>query len=65
MKAEAKPNIMNIIRDYAGERRYLITLGRILAAISALTGLVPFYLLWRIIRIAVNGEALTQIAKLG
>ena len=65
MKAEAKPNIMNIIKDYAGERRYLITLGRILAAISALTGLVPFYLLWRIIRIAVNGEDLTQIAKLG
>ena len=65
MKAESKPNIMNIIKDYAGERRYLITLGRILAAISALTGLVPFYLLWRIIRIAVNGEELTQIAKLG
>ena len=61
MKSEAKPNIMNIINDYAGERRHLITLGRILAAVSALMGLVPFYLLWKIIRIAVNGEDLTQI----
>ncbi len=65
MKSEAKPNIMNIINDYAGNRRHLITLGRILAAVSALMGLVPFYLLWKIIRIAVNGEDLTQIAKLG
>ena len=65
MKAEPKPNIMKTISDYAGNRRHLITLGRILAAVSALMGLVPFYLLWRIIRIAVNGDDLTQIAKLG
>ncbi|MBQ9696112.1 MAG: ABC transporter ATP-binding protein, partial [Oscillospiraceae bacterium] len=65
MKAQAKPNLMKIINDYAGGRRHLITLGRILAAVSALMGLVPFYLLWRIIRIAVRGEALTQITGLG
>ena len=65
MKAEPKPNIMKTINDYAGNRRHLITLGRILAAVSALMGLVPFYLLWKIIRIAVNGEELSQIAKLG
>ncbi len=56
---------MKTIGDYAGARRHLITLGRILAAVSALMGLVPFYLLWRIIRIAVNGEDLMQIEKLG
>ncbi|MBQ8921598.1 MAG: ABC transporter ATP-binding protein [Oscillospiraceae bacterium] len=65
MKTEAKPNIMKIINDYAGKRRHLITLGRILAAISALMGLVPFYLLWRIIRIAVKGENLSRIPDLG
>lgn len=56
---------MNIINDYAGKRRHLITLGRILASVSALMGLIPFYLLWCIIRIAVNGKELTQIAKIG
>ena len=56
---------MKTINDYAGSRRHLITLGRILAAVSAFMGLVPFYLLWRIIRIAVTGEELSQIAKLG
>ena len=65
MKAQAKPDIMKRINDYAGTRRHLITLGRILAAVSALMGLVPFYLLWKIIRIAVNGEDLGQIAKNG
>ena len=65
MKSEPKPNIMKIINDYAGNRRHLITLGRILAAVSALMGLVPFYLLWKIIRIAVNGNDLAQIAKIG
>ncbi len=65
MKSKVKPNIMKTIGNYAGARRHLITLGRILAAVSALMGLVPFYLLWKIIRIAVNGEDLMQIEKLG
>ena len=65
MKTETKPNIMCIINDHAGSRRHLITLGRILAALSALIGLVPFYLLWKMIRVAVNGEDLSQIAGLG
>ena len=61
MKAETKPEIMRTLNAYAGGHRHLITLGRILAAVSALTGLVPFYDLWRIIRIAVRGEDLSQI----
>ena len=52
---------MKIINGYAGGHRHLITVGRILAAVSAFTGLVPFYDLWRIIRIAVKGEELSQI----
>ncbi len=61
MKPEQKPNVMKILNAYAGSHRHLITLGRILAAVTAFMGLVPFYDLWRIIRIAVNGENLHQI----
>ena len=61
MKPEQKPNVMKILNEYAGSHRHLITLGRILAAVTAFMGLVPFYDLWRIIRIAVNGENLHQI----
>lgn len=53
---------MNLLSEYAGGYRHLITLGRILAALSALVGLVPFYDLWKIIRIAVRGEELSKIA---
>ncbi len=47
---------MSVIKGYAGGHRHLITVGRILAAVSALMALVPFYDIWRIIRIAVMGE---------
>ena len=50
MKPEQKPNVMKILNAYAGSHRHLITLGRILAAVTAFMGLVPFYDLWRIIR---------------
>ena len=52
---------MKILNEYAGGHRHLITLGRILAAVSAFMGLVPFYDLWKIIRIAVRGEELSRI----
>ena len=55
---------MKIINGYAGSHRHLITVGRILASVSAFTGLVPFYDLWRIIRIAVKGEELSQIRNI-
>ena len=61
MKEKKKTDIMKIINGYAGGHRHLITVGRILAAVSAFMGLVPFYDLWRIIRIAVKGEELSQI----
>ncbi len=65
MKEKTNPNILKTINEYAGGHRHLITLGRILAAVSAFAGLVPFYELWRIIRIAVKGEDLSQISRIG
>ena len=55
---------MKIINGYAGGHRRLITVGRILAAVSALMALVPFYDIWRIIRIAVMGEDPAGIAPI-
>ncbi|MBR1913906.1 MAG: ABC transporter ATP-binding protein, partial [Lachnospiraceae bacterium] len=47
---------MRLIREYAGGYKNLITLGRCLAAVSAVMTLIPYYELWKIIRTAVNGE---------
>ncbi len=47
---------MKLIRQYAGGHKNLITLGRFLAAVSAVLTLIPYYLMWKIIRTAVNGE---------
>ena len=52
---------MKLIRQYAGGHRNLITLGRLLAAVSALLTLIPYYELWKVIRTAVNGEELDDI----
>ncbi|WP_455529698.1 ABC transporter ATP-binding protein [Ruminococcus sp.] len=62
MKTESNPKVMKILNEYAGGHRHLITVGRILAAVSAFMGLVPFYDLWKIIHIAVKGEELSKIA---
>ncbi len=55
---------MKVINAYAGGHRHLITVGRILAAVSAFMALVPFYDLWQIIRIAVMGEDPAGIAPI-
>lgn len=47
---------MKLIRQYAGGHKHLITLGRFLAAVSAVMTLLPYYLMWKIIRVAVNGD---------
>ena len=47
---------MKLIRKYAGGHKKLITLGRCLAAVSAVMTLIPYYELWKIIRCALNGE---------
>ncbi len=53
---------MKLIGQYAGGHRKLITLGRIIAAISAIIVLIPYYDLWKIISIAVNNEDTAQIS---
>jgi len=53
---------MKLIGQYAGGHKKLITLGRCIAAISAIMTIIPFYDLWKIIRIAVNGENTDDIS---
>lgn len=62
---DQKYNPMKDIARFAGGHRHLITAGRILAAMSALLALVPFYDLWRIIKIALSGEELDAIKAVG
>ena len=59
-----KDNVMKVINEYAGSYRYVIVLGRVLAALSALVGMIPYYDLWKIIKVAVSGENLSQISGL-
>ena len=54
---------MKLIGQYAGGCRHLITLGRLLAGISAVMVLIPYYDLWRIISIARKGEDLSEISR--
>ena len=53
MSKAPKYDHMKLIGQFAGGHRHLITLGRILAGISAAVTLVPFYLLWKIIAVAI------------
>lgn len=52
---------MKLIRQYAGGYKNLITLGRFIAAVSAVIVLVPYYDLWKIIKLALEGEDTAQI----
>lgn len=61
---QKKDDVMKVINGYAGGFRYLIATGRGVAAISALVGMVPYYILWKIIKIAIDGTGLEQIAGL-
>ena len=56
MSKAGKFDHMKLVGQYAGNFRILITIGRILAGVSAAMALVPYYDLWRVIRIAVNGD---------
>ncbi len=56
MEKTEKYDHMKLIREYAGGHRHLITLGRCLAAVSAVLTLIPYYELWQIISYALRGE---------
>ena len=53
---------MKLIGQYAGGHKKLITLGKCIAVVSAVLTIIPFYDLWKIIRIAVNGENTDDIS---
>ncbi|MCR5701895.1 MAG: ABC transporter ATP-binding protein/permease [Lachnospiraceae bacterium] len=55
---------MKLIRQYARGHKTLITLGRLLAGVSAVLALVPYYSLWKIIKIAVDGKNTDKISSL-
>ncbi|MCR5624581.1 MAG: ABC transporter ATP-binding protein/permease [Lachnospiraceae bacterium] len=62
-KVKSKEHI-EIINQYAGSHSKLIILGRFLAGISAIVALVPYYILWKIIKIATEGKELATIKTL-
>ena len=53
---------MKLIGEYAGGHKVLITFGRLLAAVSAVLALIPYYDLWKIIKIAVEGMEMEKIS---
>jgi ATP-binding cassette subfamily B protein len=55
---------MKVIYAYAGSFRKLILLGRVLAAVSAVFALVPYYEMWRILKVATEGENLGRITPI-
>lgn len=59
---EKKEKPMDAIKAYLGNYKYLIAAGRTLAAVSAIIGFVPFYAIWKIIHIAIEGTNLKQIS---
>ena len=65
MESKNQKKTMEIINRYAGGHRYLIMLGRSLAFISALIQMTPFVLLWKIIKVAIEGDDLQMIKTYG
>lgn len=53
---------MKLIGEYAGGHKALIMLGRFLAAVSAVLALIPYYDLWKIIKLAVEGKETEKIS---
>ena len=58
---KVKENPLKDLMVYAGNHKYIILLGRVLAAASALVAMIPYYQIWKIIRIAVDGKNLDAI----
>ncbi len=64
MKTSKSNDHMKIIAQYAGGHKNLILLGRVIAGISAVIALIPYYLLWKIIKIAAEGSDPSKIPPL-
>ena len=61
MEKKEKFDYKRLIKKYAGSFNNLIIIGRLLAAVSAIITLVPYYNLWKIIKIATEGNDLDDI----
>ncbi|MCR4588199.1 MAG: ABC transporter ATP-binding protein/permease, partial [Lachnospiraceae bacterium] len=61
---KVKVNPLKDLMEYAGKYGILVTLGRLLAGASALIGMVPYYIIWKILKVAIEGErdAITGLA---
>ena len=65
MEKKEKVNVKKIIDLYSGNSGGILTLGRILAGISAITALVPFYDIWKIMKVAIDGGGRSEMTSLG
>ncbi len=63
-KFKSQENPLKTLMGYAGNHKYLVMIGRTLAALSALVAMVPYYNIWKIIQIAVSGEHPERITPL-
>lgn len=58
MKKETQTEIIN---HYAGNCKWLITMGRILGALSAIVGMIPYCLIWKMIKLVLQNKNLSSI----
>ncbi|SFX13680.1 ABC transporter ATP-binding protein [Ruminococcus sp. XPD3002] len=65
MEKNEKIDVMKIIDPYARKCKGVLTLGRLLAALSAFVALIPFYDIWKILKVALNGGERSEMSSLG
>ena len=65
MEKNEKIDVMKIIDPYIGKSKGVLTLGRFLAALSAITALIPFYDIWKILKAALDGGERSEMSSLG
>ncbi len=63
MKEKRKP--LKLLAEYMEGFSKLLTAGRLLAALSALIALIPYYEIWKILKIAIEGEEIDRIPGIG
>lgn len=59
MKKETQ---MDIINHYAGNCKWLIASGKVLASLSAIVAMIPYCMIWKIIDIALKNQNLQSIS---
>ncbi|MCR5596171.1 MAG: ABC transporter ATP-binding protein/permease [Lachnospiraceae bacterium] len=62
---KVKKNALKLLVPYMDRYRGLITLGRVLAAVSALVALATYYEIWKILKVAIEGTQVGTIPAMG